>query len=317
MFHLFKRKKISSTECVDIIEGIVYEHLKPLGFRKHGRTLHRFAEKDISQVINFQNGCPQKGVYDILWINIGIRVPECAEKKFVISEPMKKYYHEYECNIRTRLGSLVDGEDTFYDLGKRPKKIAADIIDRIKKYVIPVFDVLNSREAILLYRANYPSFDQFANHLILLEEAMIFGRCGDVKKASELFNKHYQNALSEYNADFENGTETYLHKGERMIYRNAKTGETETVIADKDGYVITYSANRGHIDYLETLATELGIVLNGADEDEKYESLDERISNAEARSKENASKKKSTASDDVYTPGGRDEPPRYTPNKER
>ena len=27
MFHLFKRKKISSTECVDIIEGIVYEHL--------------------------------------------------------------------------------------------------------------------------------------------------------------------------------------------------------------------------------------------------------------------------------------------------
>ena len=91
MFHLFKRKKISSTECVDIIEGIVYEHLKPLGFRKHGRTLHRFVEKDISQVINFQNGCPQKGVYDILWINIGIRVPECAEKKFVISEPMKKY----------------------------------------------------------------------------------------------------------------------------------------------------------------------------------------------------------------------------------
>ena len=226
MFHLFKRKKISSTECVDIIEGIVYEHLKPLGFRKHGRTLHRFVEKDISQVINFQNGCPQKGVYDILWINIGIRVPECAEKKFVISEPMKKYYHEYECNIRTRLGYLVDGEDTFYDLSKRPKRIAADIIDRIKKYVIPVFDVLNSREAILLYRANYPSFDQFANHIILLEEAMIYGRSGDIEKASELFNKHYQNALVEYKADFENGIQTYLRKGERLVYRNTKTGKT-------------------------------------------------------------------------------------------
>lgn len=317
MLSIFKRKKISSTECVDIIQDIVYEHLKPLGFRKHGRTMHRFVEGDISQVINFQNGCPQKGVYDILWINIGIRVPECAEKKFIISEPMKKYYHEYECNIRTRLGSLVDGKDTFYDLSKRPKKIAADIIDRIKKYVIPVFDVFNGREAILLYRANYPSFDQFANHLILLEEAMIYGRSGDIEKASELFNKHYQNALSEYNADFENGIETYLHKGERMVYRNTKTGETETVIADKDGYVITYSANRGHIDYLETLATELGIVLNGADEDEKYESLDERISNAETRSKENAPKKKSAASDDDYTPGGRDEPPRYIPDKER
>ena len=317
MLSIFKRKKISSTECVDIIQGVVYEYLKPMGFRKHGRTFHRFVEGDISQVINFQNGCPQKGVYDILWINIGIRVPECAEKKFVISEPMKKYYHEYECNIRTRLGSLVDGEDTFYDLRKPPKKIATDIIDRIKKHVIPVFDVLNSREAILLYRANHLSFDQFANHLILLEEAMIYGRSGDIDKASELFNNYYQNALSEYKSDFENGIQTYLHKGERMVYRNTKTGETETITADKDGYVIAYSANRGHIDYLEALATELGIVLNGADEDEKYESLDERISNAETRSKENTPKKKPATSDDDYTPSGRDEPPRYIPDKER
>lgn len=316
MLCIFKRKKMSSIESVDTIQNIVYEYLKPMGFRKHGRTLHRFVEEDISQVINFQNGCPQKGVYDILWINIGIRVPECAEKKFVITEPMKKYYHEYECNIRTRLGSLVDGEDTFYNLSKCPKKIAADIIDRIKKYVIPVFDILNGREAILLYRANYPSFDQFANHLILLEDAMIYGRSGDVEKASELFNKHYQNALSKYKAEFENGIQTYLRKGERMVYRNTKTGETETIIADKDGYVITYSANRGHIDYLETLASELGIMLNNSDEDERFESLDERISNAETRARENVPKN-STASDDGYTPGGRDEPPRYIPDKER
>ena len=262
MFSIFKSKRISSTESVDIIEGIVYEYLKPMGFRKYGRTLHRFVESDISQVINFQNGCPQKGVYDILWINIGIRVPECAERKFSISEPIKKYYHEYECNIRTRLGSLVDGEDTFYDLKKPPQKIAKDIIDRIEKYVIPVFDVLNSRKSIIQHRAEYPSFDEFAKHLILLEEAMIFGRSGDVEKASELFNTYYQKALDEYNLDFENGIATYLRKGERMVYRNTKTGKTETIIADKDGYIITYSANRGHIDYLETLAAQLGIILD-------------------------------------------------------
>ncbi len=317
MLSIFKSKKISSTESVDIIEGIVYEYLKPMGFRKYGRTLHRFVEGDISQVINFQNGCPQKGIHDILWINIGIRVPECAERKFNISEPMRKYYHEYECNIRTRLGSLVDGEDTFYDLRKRPQKIAKDTLDRIKKYAIPVFDVLNSREAIIQHRAEYPSFDQFAKHLILLEEAMIFGRSGDVEKASELFNAYYQKTLDEYITNFESGIETYLHKGERMVYRNTKTEETETIIADKDGYVITYSVNRGHIDYLETLAAQLGIVLDDTDEDEKFESLDKRISNAEIRSKENAPKKKSTASDDSYTPGRRDEPPRYIPDKER
>ncbi len=144
--------------------------------------------------------------------------------------------------------------------------IAADIIERIKKYVIPVFDVLNSRKSILLYRANYPSFDQLGNHLITLEEAIIYGRSGDIEKASELFNKYYQNVLSKYKVDLENGKETYLHKGERMVYRNTKTGKTETIIADKDGYVVTNCANRCHIDYLETLATQLGIVLTNIKE---------------------------------------------------
>lgn len=75
---------------------MVYNHLKTLGFRKFGRTLHRFVEGDISQVIHFQNGCHTKGTYDVLWVNLG---------------------------IRTRLGSLVDGKDTRYDLKKDPIKI--------------------------------------------------------------------------------------------------------------------------------------------------------------------------------------------------
>ncbi len=261
MFSVFKKNKLTSTESVDIIEKIVYEYLKPLGFRKHGRTLHRFVEGDISQVVNFQNGCPPKGVYDILWVNLGIRVPECVERKFCIAEPQKKYYHEYECNIRTRLGTFVDAEDTFYDLNKDPDKIGKDIVNRIEKYVMPIFDVLNSREAILKHRAEYTRFDMFENHLILLEDAMIFGRQGDVAEATRLFNAHYQKALAEYNHVLEYGTKTYLEKGSKMVYRNARTGETETVVATESGYVTVYYANRGHLEYLEKLAKELGIEL--------------------------------------------------------
>lgn len=39
---------MSSTECVDTIQEVVYEYLKPLGFQKFGRTMHRFVEEDIS-----------------------------------------------------------------------------------------------------------------------------------------------------------------------------------------------------------------------------------------------------------------------------
>lgn len=262
MFSVFNTNKLSSTESVDVIEKIVYDYLRPLGFRKHGRTLHRFVDGDISQVVNFQNGCPSKGVYDILWINLGIRVPECVERKFNIDEPLKKYYHEYECNMRTRLGSLVDGKDTFYNLKRDPMKIGRDIVERLKKYVIPVFDLLNSRDAILKHRIEYTCFDQFNNHLISLEDAMIVGRRGNLTEATRLFNLHYQNALAEYNHDLEQGTKTFLKKGERMVYRNAKTNETETITATKSGYITTYCANKGHITYLEELAQELGIIIS-------------------------------------------------------
>ena len=43
------------TQQIDYIESEVYKRIKPLGFRKHGRTLHRFVSGDISQVISFQS----------------------------------------------------------------------------------------------------------------------------------------------------------------------------------------------------------------------------------------------------------------------
>ena len=262
MFSLFNTNNLTSTESVDIIEKIVYEYMKPLGFRKHGRTLHRFVDGDISQVVNFQNGCPSKGIYDILWVNLGIRIPECFERKFVISKPLKKYYHEYECNIRTRLGSLVDGDDTFYNLKEDPCEISNDIVERLKKYAVPVFDVLNSRDAILKYRTEYESFDQMNNHLILLEEAMIAGRRGDLAEATRLFNAYYQNELTKYKHDLEYGTQIYLKKGEQMLYFNERTNKAETITATKSGYVTIYRTNIVHLTYLEELAQKLGIVIS-------------------------------------------------------
>ena len=73
-----KDKQLDTKSIVDAIEKAVYAEVKSLGFKKHGRTLHRFVDGDISQVINFQVGCPSKSIYDILSVNIGIRVPDVS-----------------------------------------------------------------------------------------------------------------------------------------------------------------------------------------------------------------------------------------------
>ena len=64
MFGLFKKvTEINTTHIVDEIQAAVLEFVKPYGFKKHGRTLHRFVSGDISQVLHFQSGMATKEKY--------------------------------------------------------------------------------------------------------------------------------------------------------------------------------------------------------------------------------------------------------------
>ena len=217
---------LDTTKVLDAIEKAVHTVVKPYGFRKHGRTLHRFVSGDISQVINFQLGQAYRGETHLLFVNIGIRVPECTTRSFVPEAATKKYYHEYECNIRSRLGEIEGKKISCYNLRQPVDSITADIIRQIQTLVIPAFEVLCSREAILSRRRDYPRFDLLNNHLILLEESMIYGRWGDTEKAAKTFNLYYQLCGS---------------------------GQ----LAQKDRRAI-----QGHLRYLDELASELGIEIN-------------------------------------------------------
>lgn len=188
---------INTTEMINAIENRVYSELKLLGFRKHGRTIHRFVDGDISQVINFQCGQAYREETHLMLVNVGIRVPECMLREFNSDVPLKKYYHEYECNIRSNFGAIKNSKKSCYDLRKNTEKITDDILKHINKCILPVFEALNSREAIIEKRRKYPEFDVVNGHLILLEEAMIYGKMGDMDTATELYNKYYKKCVCE------------------------------------------------------------------------------------------------------------------------
>ncbi len=213
----------ASKEVIDEIEKGVYAYLKPLGFRKYGRNLHRFVEEDISQLINFQVG-PTTWFGEELLVNTGIRIPECSEMSFH-PEERKKYYPEYRCTMRSSLGRVSGGKDTWFDLHADTNETIARIIKEIQEVVLPVFDVLNSRQAILAHRREYPQFDWLRRHLILLEESMIYGHIGNLDKARECFDAYYQQQVEE---------------AERELQ---KTGR----------------AFCGHIEYLDKLAEKNGL----------------------------------------------------------
>ena len=82
-------------------------------FKKYGRTLHRFVSEDISQVIHFQSGMPAHGMGGLLCVNVGIRIPECSDRVFQPKAEKKKYYHDYDCTIRSRLGTVSGKQETW------------------------------------------------------------------------------------------------------------------------------------------------------------------------------------------------------------
>ena len=247
-----KKTEINTTQIVDKIESAVYAHIKPYGFNKHGRTLHRFVSGDISQIIHFQSGMPAKGMGGLLCVNVGIRIPECSERVFQAKDEKKKYYHEYECTIRSRLGIVSGKSETWYDLRKKTTRITDSIISEIDQYVLPAYEVLNSRETILAHRKEYPLLDNMCS-LILLEECMIHGHLGNIEKAKELFELYYNFAVDKYNDECKNRRKQYLKKGERVVFMG------QDITAQKDGYVTLYGASHGHIDYLDELAVSLGL----------------------------------------------------------
>lgn len=239
-----KQPDLSVTDTVNAIVKEVYNQLKQYGFRRYGQTIHRFTDEDISQVINFQV-CSGS-----ICVNIGIRVPECAERDFHTVNT-QKYYHEYNCNIRSRLGTVRGRRETWYSLSADPQKTAAKVIKEMKEYVLPFFTAMSSRQNILDHRRDYPLFDTLGSHLILLDEAMIFGRLGDMKKAKEQFELYYRKTVEEYNDNEINGKRFYLKKGESI-----QCGD-QHITAKKNGYVTIRCGNRGHIEYLDGLAEKL------------------------------------------------------------
>ena len=235
MFSLFRKEPArSTTEIVDLIQKELHDYLKPLGFRKFGRTFNRVVDGDMVQVIHLQNGCAAKGVTGILWVNLGIRVPECFEHNFSGTEKPKKYYHEYECDIRVRLGELVDRRDSHYDLKRKPEKIAKDIIQRLAVHVMPKFDSLSSRDTILQRAPGFCELNKMLD-CYKLRDAMIYGRRGDLETAVRLFNEYYDAcARGEW--------ESHNKAGELCITKE--------------------KPHEGHLRYLEELALKLNVPIH-------------------------------------------------------
>src|ERR1700709_1123710 len=109
------KSKSEFVSALDNVQRAVTGRLRPLGFKKGGRTYNRILDSGLVQVVNFQMGEYPIGDYVIpglresyygkFAINLGVYLPCVFE---IEGEPgPKRIVRDYHCEIRERLGALA------------------------------------------------------------------------------------------------------------------------------------------------------------------------------------------------------------------
>lgn len=210
LLDIFKRKEKSEIELdktesktdfkaqLDIVEKEVFSKLKPLGFKKNGRTFNRQLEDGIIQVINFQSGQHPIGenyvvpglrenLYGKFVVNLGV----CVESLYKFQYPTenKKYYKEYECQIRDRLGTLLKGQDYWWTITDDNKKITEEIIVALETKGLEWFSGIDTKGKII---KNYGHLPYRSSPRAKLDIALLVW-FDDKEKGSILFREYYNN----------------------------------------------------------------------------------------------------------------------------
>ena len=191
-------------EILNALQSTVHkELLKINGFKKSGRTFNRISSDGLVEVINFQSGRHEFGhdipglrenLYGNFTVNLGICVPEYYKHQY---GQTKKFYQEYDCSIRTRIGSLMkNGEDIWWEL---KQSYLEEQIERIKQLLNDVglkwLEQLNSRENI------YQNWECISQNFKLSNTAKLniatIQILNNIESGKELYKEYYQNVEME------------------------------------------------------------------------------------------------------------------------
>ena len=207
---------------LDEVEKKVFDTLKPIGFRKKGRTFNRETEKGIFQVINFQSGQnpveknyeepgQRENVDGKFIVNLGV----CIDSLYKFQHPNenKTFYKEYECHIRTRLGNLTKGQDYWWTVNNGTNDIANEINEGIASAGLDWFAGVDTKSKIIRNFGNTP----YASEPRAKLDVALLVWFDDKEKGSGLFNEYLHSIPKSKNAHKEYVEELAKEIGIKVI----------------------------------------------------------------------------------------------------
>lgn len=193
---------------LDNIQKEIHLFLKPLGFKKKGRTFNRQTEEGIYQVINIQSGRYEfgdkyvipglrKNYYGKFTVNLGIMIREIYELDS--HNKPKDIYQDYNCQIRERLAHLTIKQDHWWTISGDSNKTVKEVIDGLNSHGLDWLDNFDNRDKICKNLGTYEGGSPRAKLDVALIELH-----RDRTKAEKLFQEYYDNI------EIKNGHKEYV-----------------------------------------------------------------------------------------------------------
>jgi len=146
---------------LDRVQREIGELLKPLGFRRKGRTFVKTVDADMLQVIALQAGPFEIGsppphevahlrpnFYGKFTVNLGVFVPEILERTSPGFTP-KGVVTDAHCSIRTRLSHITSHQDFWWSLAEPIESLVEEIGSLLIDVGVPFLNRFASRDAIV------------------------------------------------------------------------------------------------------------------------------------------------------------------------
>ena len=142
---------------MDEIQAALRPVLKREGYQGRGRTFNRTTLDGLAQVVNFQMGSfdppgttyipgLRENMYGKFAVNLGVYVPEVAV--YQGGREAQSFFREYDCCIRTRLGT-IEPEKDFWWVVRADHEVISDVKEQLIRQGLPFLERFNSRDRIL------------------------------------------------------------------------------------------------------------------------------------------------------------------------
>jgi len=177
-------------EFETIVQEVIAPVFQGLGFKKNGNNFYREIN-GIGQAFNVQQSQWNSKEDKSFVFNLGLIDKETYSE--IYNKTIPKFPKEYDCEIRLRLGHLMNKGDKWYYLNKRTEltQLNEQINIDLKTYAVPFYEKYSDpRKWLEFFEWKYEPFMSPIIKFLILE------RHGQRKKAEILLNKIYNQALT-------------------------------------------------------------------------------------------------------------------------